>query len=144
MTNGYKFTCVAARYSIRGGLNVMKGWSIRLHMSDPRMALFFQNPAFQAEPVHVPEPNGLKLKPAKTAKSAGDPNKVWGDVGLDKVDDLAPDIVAKLQAGGLATVKSVLDAGKEGLLKVKGIGDATADKILVMVEPYTKQADDED
>ncbi|MBN2011059.1 transcription termination factor NusA [candidate division KSB1 bacterium] len=52
------------------------------------------------------------------------------EIDLTEVDGLAPSVLNKLHAEGLETVQDVLDSGYDNLIKIPGIADKTATKIL--------------
>ena len=52
------------------------------------------------------------------------------EIDLTEVDGLAPSVLNKLHAEGMETVQDVLESGYENLIKIPGIADKTATKIL--------------
>lgn len=55
---------------------------------------------------------------------------------LEDIEGLTPSIVEKLKAAGYRNAEQILDAGREKLLEIHGIGDTTADKILDLLAVY--------
>jgi N utilization substance protein A len=76
---------------------------------------------------------GYDIEPAKESEYFVD------ELDLSEVDGLTSSIIAKLRGAGYQSAEDVLDAGKERLLEVKGIGDKTADKILETVGAYFEE-----
>ncbi len=56
------------------------------------------------------------------------------EMSLDQLkEELSPGVIKKLEAGGIGSVREILDMGREGLLQIPGIGPKTADKIMELV-----------
>ncbi|MCX6639081.1 MAG: transcription termination factor NusA [bacterium] len=58
---------------------------------------------------------------------------------IDDIEGLTPSIKAKLKTAGYTNAEQVLDAGKEKLLEIPGIGDATAGKIVEVLSVYYEE-----
>lgn len=58
---------------------------------------------------------------------------------LTEVPELSKSILEKLTAAGYETADDVLDAGKETLLELKGVGDKTASRILEVLNSYYEE-----
>jgi len=54
-------------------------------------------------------------------------------IDLSDIKELSPSVVSKLISSGYETVEDILDADKEDLLKIHGIGPKTVDLILEIV-----------
>ena len=163
MPNGFRFTCKAARYGFGSGLIVERGWLIELHRKDERVTLFNGNSSFKKEVIDVPEPgednepeddpisdtSDNNKKPEETVPDTSDednepeesPEDAWDDVPIDNLVELGADKITLLKDAGYATVKSVLAAGKEGLMKIEGVGPVIADNMLVLCQEYADQHD---
>lgn len=76
---------------------------------------------------------GYDIEPVKESEFFVD------ELDLTEVEGLSPSIVAKLKEVGLQSAEDVLDAGKDKLLEIKGIGEKTADKILETVGAYFEE-----
>ncbi len=61
------------------------------------------------------------------------------DLPLDDIKGLTPSVLEKLKAAGYTNAEEILDSGKEKLLEVHGIGAATADKIIELLEAYYEE-----
>ncbi|KPL06282.1 hypothetical protein AMJ86_09025 [bacterium SM23_57] len=76
---------------------------------------------------------GYDIEPVKESEYFVD------ELDLEEVDGLSSSIVAKLREVGLQSAEDVLDAGKDRLLEIKGIGEKTAEKILETVGSYFEE-----
>lgn len=74
---------------------------------------------------------GVDLEPIKESEFYEEE-----ELALEEVDGLTPSIIEKLKAAGYTNAEQILDAGKEKLLEVHGIGESTADKILDLLSAY--------
>ena len=61
------------------------------------------------------------------------------ELDLSEVDGLSAAIVNRLKEVGLQSAEDVLDAGRDRLMEIKGIGSKTADKILETVGSYFEE-----
>lgn len=61
------------------------------------------------------------------------------ELDLSEVDGLSTTVVNRLKEVGLQSAEDVLDAGRDRLLEIKGIGNKTADKILETVGSYFEE-----
>ncbi len=61
------------------------------------------------------------------------------ELDLSEVDGLSTVVVSRLKEVGLQSAEDVLDAGRDRLLEIKGIGSKTADKILETVGSYFEE-----
>ena len=116
---GFKFTLLAASYTNRRG-TYEKPFSITLPEDDPRISEFRGNRSFREEPVTLSEP-------AETA-----PEPVKSGIALEAILD--EPIAVLLKENGFETAEQVMDTTKDDLLEIKGIGEATADKVLAACE----------
>ncbi len=75
---------------------------------------------------------GYNIETIKESEFGGfdDEEEGFADIELTEVDELKPSVLAKLHAAGYETVQDVLDAGYDDLIKISGIADKTATKIL--------------
>ena len=55
-------------------------------------------------------------------------------IELSHVEGFSEGIIKKLLNSGLETIDDVRDAGVDGLLKVPGIGQKTAERIMELIE----------
>ncbi len=55
-------------------------------------------------------------------------------IDLADIKELSPSVISKLNSGGYETMKDILDADKEDLLKIHGIGPKTVDQIFEIIE----------
>jgi len=58
------------------------------------------------------------------------PEKEVEEIELGEIDGIGPSLLKKLHAEGYETVQDVLDAGYENLIKIPGIAEKSAKKIL--------------
>jgi len=61
------------------------------------------------------------------------------ELKLEDIEGLTPSVKEKLKEAGYANAEQVLDAGKEKLLEIPGIGEATAQKILETLGVYYEE-----
>jgi N utilization substance protein A len=61
------------------------------------------------------------------------------ELDLSEVDGLSETIVSRLKEVGLQSAEDVLDAGRDKLMEIKGIGAKTAEKILETVGSYFEE-----
>jgi len=61
------------------------------------------------------------------------------ELTLDEIEGLTPGMKEKLKEAGYANAEQVLDAGKEKLMEIPGIGDATAAKIMETLAVYYEE-----
>ena len=52
---------------------------------------------------------------------------------LESLDGLSPSIIKKLATAGLTSIEDISEKGLDGLKKVSGIGEKTAEKIMSLV-----------
>ncbi len=74
---------------------------------------------------------GINIEPIKESEFYEEE-----ELPLEEVEGLTPSLVSKLKAAGYTNAEQVLDAGKDKLLEVHGIGEATADKIMNLLSAY--------
>jgi N utilization substance protein A len=58
---------------------------------------------------------------------------------IDDIEGLSPSLIDKLKEAGYTSAEQVLDAGREKLLEVRGVGETTADKILDVLAVYYEE-----
>ncbi|RJP81222.1 MAG: transcription termination factor NusA [Candidatus Zixiibacteriota bacterium] len=61
------------------------------------------------------------------------------ELKLDDIEGLTPVIKEKLKAAGYTSAEQVLDAGKDKLMEIPGIGEATAQKIVETLAVYYEE-----
>jgi len=61
------------------------------------------------------------------------------ELKLEDIEGLTPSVKEKLMEAGYANAEQVLDAGKEKLMEIPGIGEATAQKILETLGVYYEE-----
>lgn len=61
------------------------------------------------------------------------------ELKLEDIEGLTPSVKEKLKEAGYANAEQVLDAGKEKLMEIPGIGEATAQKILETLGVYYEE-----
>ena len=61
------------------------------------------------------------------------------DIDIVEVKEINPSIIKKLIANGYETVNEILEAGKESILEIKGIGSKTVDKIFEIIDTYFEE-----
>ncbi len=61
------------------------------------------------------------------------------ELPLDDIEGLKPALKEKLQTAGYTHAEQILDAGKEKLMEIPGIGEATAQKILELLGVYYEE-----
>ena len=76
---------------------------------------------------------GYDIEPVKESEYYVD------ELNLEEVEGLSPMVITRLKEAGLQSAEDVLDAGRERLLEIKGIGEKTADKILEVVGSYFEE-----
>jgi N utilization substance protein A len=76
---------------------------------------------------------GYDIEPIKESEFFVD------ELDLDEVEGLSSAVVAKLREAGLQSAEDVLDAGKDKLMEIKGVGEKTAEKILETVGAYFEE-----
>lgn len=76
---------------------------------------------------------GFEIVPIKESEYFVD------ELDLSEVDGLSETIVDRLKEVGLQSAEDVLDAGRDKLMEIKGIGAKTADKILETVGSYFEE-----
>ena len=59
---------------------------------------------------------------------------VVDDINIVELEELGASVIKKLIAGGFETVDDIVQAGKEPVGKIKGIGPKTVDKIFELIE----------
>lgn len=116
---GFKFTLLAASYTNRRG-TYEKPFSIVLPEDDPRIGEFRGNRSFREEPVTLSEPAETVLEPVKNG------------IALETI--LEEPIAELFKENGFETAEQVMDATRDDLLAIKGIGEATADKVIAACE----------
>jgi len=116
---GFRFTLLAASYTNRRG-TYEKPFSITLPENDPRIGEFRDNRSFSEEPVTLSEPAEAVPEPVK--------------IGIALGTILDEPIAVLLKENGFETAEQVMDTTKADLLAIKGIGEATADKVIAACE----------
>ena len=76
---------------------------------------------------------GYDIEPIKESEFFVD------ELDLKDVEGLSPAMVEKLREAGLQSAEDVLDAGKDKLMEIKGVGEKTAEKILETVGAYFEE-----
>ncbi len=61
------------------------------------------------------------------------------ELPVDEVEGLTPSVKGKLKEAGYANAGQILDAGKEKLMEIPGIGEATAQKIMDLLAVYYEE-----
>ncbi len=61
------------------------------------------------------------------------------ELPLEDIEGLSPSLIEKLKAAGFTNAEQILDGGKEKLLEIHGIGEATAEKILDLLTVYYEE-----
>ncbi len=61
------------------------------------------------------------------------------ELPLEDIESLSPALIEKLKAAGFTNAEEILDGGKEKLLEIHGIGEATAEKILDLLTVYYEE-----
>ncbi len=64
------------------------------------------------------------------------------ELSIDEVDGLSPRMIELLKNHGLATADAVLDAGREQLMEIPGIGEVRADETITLLESYFEESDE--
>jgi len=159
MAKGYKVTCLASSFSDPSGFTCGKGWTGEFAETHPLCAKLLSNPAFKFEPCEVREPMVAAPPPEVSlpeieqgapavdspppevdqpppADSPQPPGTRSVHDSIHEVEGLGAPTVTLLEEAGLLSIDHVLKAGKEGLTQIKGIGDATADRVLALCESY--------
>ena len=60
---------------------------------------------------------------------------------IDEVEGLTPSMIAELTEAGFERAEDILDAGIEGMKKVKGVGGKTAEKIISAISEYFEEVE---
>lgn len=76
---------------------------------------------------------GYEIVPVKESEYFVD------ELDLSEVDGLSETIINRLKEVGLQSAEDVLDAGRDKLMEIKGIGTKTAEKILETVGSYFEE-----
>ncbi len=79
----------------------------------------------------------FQIEPIKEAEYSA-----AAELSIDEVDGLSPVIIELLKGAGLATADAVLDAGREKLMEIPGIGEVRADETLTLLESYFEEMDE--
>jgi N utilization substance protein A len=80
---------------------------------------------------------GYQIEPIKEAEYSA-----AAELAIDEVEDLPPQVMDLLKRAGLGTADAVLDAGREHLIEIPGIGEERADEILAVLESYFEEVDE--
>ncbi len=90
----------------------------------------------KAEPAKKEEPKAKKVKKAakKTVKKEGKKEakketKKEG-VALEDIKSLGPKLIERLKEAGIKSINDIIEAKAEGLMKIKGIAEKKAQKII--------------
>ena len=129
----YKFDLVATSFANRTA-SYQKPFSIILEEGDPRIALFRGNHSFKETLCATPTPGGHV---AIETKIESDFDK--DDISLEEIVvelELEEHVIQKLAGGGFTTLKSILAVGSDKLIKIEGIGEATATKVIEACNKY--------
>lgn len=81
---------------------------------------------------------GYQIEPIKEAEYSA-----AAELAIDEVEGLAPQLVDLLKGAGFATADAVLDAGRERLMEIPGIGEQRTDEILALLESYFEEAEED-
>ncbi len=79
----------------------------------------------------------FQIEPIKEAEYSA-----AAELSIDEVDGLSPVIIELLKGTGLATADAVLDAGREKLMEIPGIGEVRADETITLLESYFEEMDE--
>ena len=60
--------------------------------------------------------------------------EIYDDIEVIELDELGKSIISKLIAGGLETVDDIVQAGKDGVSQINGIGPKTVEKIFDLID----------
>jgi N utilization substance protein A len=80
---------------------------------------------------------GYQIEPIKESEYSA-----AAELAIEEVDGLSPEVVAILKGAGLATADAVLEAGRDQLIEIPGIGEERADEILALLESYFEEMDE--
>ncbi len=80
---------------------------------------------------------GYQIEPIKESEYSA-----AAELAIEEVDGLSPEVVAILKGAGLVTADAVLDAGRDHLMEIPGIGEERADEILALLESYFEEMDE--
>jgi N utilization substance protein A len=61
------------------------------------------------------------------------------ELKLEDIETLTPSVKEKLKEAGFTNAEQILDAGKDKLMEIPGIGEATAQKILETLAVYYEE-----
>jgi N utilization substance protein A len=81
--------------------------------------------------------SGYQIDPIKEAEYSA-----AAELAIDEIEDLPPHVMDLLKRAGLGTADAVLDAGREQLIEIPGIGEERADEILALLESYFEEVDE--
>ena len=127
---GFEFELLAAKYNL-GGVEYAKPAVIQLAEDDPRLPQFQSCPGFSSgKPIELMVvTNETELK-ASSKEEAG--NEETGFV----LDGVSEEIIDKLIESGFDSAEKILseDVKFDDLIAIKGIGEATANKIIEACE----------
>ncbi len=79
----------------------------------------------------------FQIEPIKEAEYSA-----AAELSIDEVDGLSPRMIELLKSHGLATADAVLDAGREKLMEIPGIGEVRADETITLLESYFEEMDE--
>jgi N utilization substance protein A len=80
---------------------------------------------------------GYQIEPIKESEYSA-----AAELAIEEVDGISPEVIAILKEAGLATADAVLDAGRDHLMEIPGIGEERADEILALLESYFEEMDE--
>jgi N utilization substance protein A len=80
---------------------------------------------------------GYQIEPIKESEYSA-----AAELAIEEVDGLSPEVVAILKEAGLETADAVLDAGRDHLMEIPGIGEERADEILALLESFFEEMDE--
>lgn len=128
----YRFELVAATYKTAKA-SYVKPWSITLEEGDPRISEFRNNGCFKETPVTVPEPPPPKEETLIFTKESP----------TEEIPNIASKTKEALIEAGYETIGEVLEASEEDLMKVEGIGEKTANAIILACQEALGEEEEE-
>lgn len=147
-----KYTLKANQHTTPSRGTVYKGWSIVLNIDDPQVADYDFDSSFKKEIIDIPD-RPVKNEEKKTGPGPEDKNPngdsgddgdsnddSFGGIGLEALEEIKDETITLLQTAGLGTVESIIRAGKDKLITIKGIGESTANKLMEAANHALKKA----
>jgi N utilization substance protein A len=82
---------------------------------------------------------GYQIEPIKESEYSA-----AAELTIDEVDNLPAHVADILKSAGFTTADAVLDAGRERLMEIPGIGEERVDEILSLLESYFEETETEE